>query len=305
MIDIVFIILGIGFLYLGGEGVLSGVLSVSMRLGMSKVLASVILIGFGTSAPEVFVSFNSILQNSPDIAIGNIMGSNIANVLLIGGLGLGLAPIIYKIQNIGYELIFFGISACIPLIAMLFFGGMVFKLSIICIGMLCIYFYLALKRPHTTDSDENFTEMPIFKSIIYTIGGLVLLVVGADVLISGAINIATKLGVSQAIIGVSMVALGTSLPEIATTISAARRHQGDMIIGNVLGSNLFNTLLVLGGVGLYQAIPIHPTEFMLEAVLIPIISIALIFIIQQQHLTRTVGIFALLTYGVYIASWVV
>ena len=98
--------MGIGFLYLGGEGVLSGVLSVSMRLGMPKVLASVILIGFGTSAPEVFVSFNSILQNSPDIAIGNIMGSNIANVLLIGGLGLGLAPITYKIQNIGYELIF-------------------------------------------------------------------------------------------------------------------------------------------------------------------------------------------------------
>ncbi len=303
MIDIIYIGLGIGLLYLGGELLLSGALSASVRMGISKVLASVVLMGFGTSAPELFVSFQAVIKDGTDIAVGNVMGSNMANILLIAGLGMLLAPLYHRISHIGTESVFFVVSAFIPLIAMGVFGGMAMAISVLGVLLLMVYFVLVLNRPYTTEPDTDFTHMSVYKIGLFVVGGLAMLVIGADVLINSAIAIATKLGVSQAIIGVSMVAVGTSLPEIATTISAARRQQGEMIIGNVLGSNLFNTLLVLAGVGLYQMIPISQADFLIETVVLPIISLILVGAIYTKKCIRITGICALCAYAVYVVSW--
>ena len=192
------------------------------------------------------------------------------------------------------------VSAGIPLLAMVVFGGMTPILGIGSLGVLIAYFVFALKRPMSGESEQDFIPMPLYKIIVYVGAGILMLVIGSDVLIDGAISIAMKLGVSQAVIGVSMVAVGTSLPEIATTISAARRSQGEMILGNVLGSNLFNGLLVLGGIGAYQFIPITPQDFIIETITIPLISGLLIWAIYHQKCKKTIGICALGAYVVYI-----
>lgn len=303
--DILYIIMGIGLLYFGGEWLLSGTLSASVRLGIPRVLASVLLIGFGTSAPELFVSFKAVLAGNTDIAVGNVMGSNMANILLIGGAGMVLAPIAHRMQSIGYEATFFGISSVIPLIAVCVFSGMTLGLGGVSLAILCVYFTLAITHPHHTHyGDDDFTHMPLWKIVVYVGVGIATLVIGADILIMGAVNLATTWGVSQAIIGVSMVAVGTSLPEIATTLSAARKGHGDMIIGNIVGSNMFNTLLVLGGVGAYTAFPIAYADFSVEIFAVPILSVILILAIYTNRLNRVFGGLLLGGYTAYIVSWI-
>ena len=304
ILNFIYILVGILFLYLGGEWILNGTLSVADKLGVSKVFSSVVLMGFGTSAPELFVSMGATINGSVDIAIGNIMGSNIANILLVSGLGILICPLIKKLEFVGYESTFFILSAFIPALFSYFYGGMSQTIGWLVIGILFIYFFLASTRQKSVDFDYEEINISTPRTIAYLMSGLLLLVIGSHTLIQGAVNVAISFGVSQSIIGLSMVAIGTSLPEIATTISSARRGEGEMIIGNVLGSNLFNTLLVLGAISTYEWIDLTYDSFGVEMVIVPILSVLFVIGIYSGFLRRSMGIVALIGYALYIGSFI-
>ncbi len=303
MMNIMFVILGIVLLYYGGESVLTSSLSFAEKFSIPKVFSAVVLIGFGTSMPEFFVSFSAIIDKASSIAVGNVLGSNMANILLVMPIGLLLSPIYQKVKFVGYESIFLIISGFFPLVAFYMFGLVDFALGLVCIIGLFVYFYLASLRTNIDEIDgevENMTSLRIFLLFMF---GLLMLFIGSELLVRGAIGIATYLGISKAIIGVSIVAVGTSLPEISTAIASARKGHGSMIVGNVLGSNIFNILVVLGGVALYENILITWEDFSVSMILIPIISILFVFAIYFNKLNRLFAILCLLIYIFYIYSW--
>jgi len=303
MMNIMFVTLGIVLLYYGGEWVLTSSLSFAEKFSVPKVFSAVVLIGFGTSMPEFFVSFSAVIDKASSIAVGNVLGSNMANILLVMPIGLLLSPIYQKVKFVGYESIFLIISGFFPLVAFYMFGLVNFLFGLVCVIGLFVYFYLTSLRPNIDEIDGEVENMTSFKISLFFIFGLLMLVVGSYLLVQGAIGIATYLGISNAIIGVSVVAVGTSLPEISTAIASARKGHGSMIVGNVLGSNIFNILVVLGGVALYENILITWEDFSVSMILIPIISILFVVAIYFNKLNRLFAILCLLIYIFYIYSW--
>ena len=303
IMNITFVILGIMLLYYGGEWVLNSSLSFAGKFSIPKVFSAVVLIGFGTSMPELFVSFSAVVDKASSIAVGNVLGSNIVNILLVMPIGLLLNPIYQKVKFIGYESIFLIISSFFPLIAFYMFGLVNFTLGLICILVLFLYFYLVSIRPNSDEIDEEIEDMTSLRIFLFFVFGLIMLIIGSELLVRGSIGIAIYLGISKAIIGVSIVAIGTSLPEISTAIASARKGHGSMIVGNVLGSNIFNILVVLGGVALYENILITWQDFSISMILIPIISILFVFTIYFNKLNRMFAILCLLIYIFYIYSW--
>ncbi|MDG1153458.1 MAG: sodium:calcium antiporter [Alphaproteobacteria bacterium] len=303
MMNIMFVIIGIILLYYGGEWVLTSSLSFAEKFSVPRVFSAVILIGFGTSMPEFFVSFLAVIDKASSMAVGNVLGSNVANILLVMPIGLLLTPIYQKVKFVGYESTFLIISSFFPLIAFYMFGSFNFPFGLVCVIGLFIYFYLTSLRPNIDEIGGEVENMTSFKISLFFIFGLLMLVVGSYLLVQGAIGIATYLGISNAIIGVSVVAVGTSLPEISTAIASARKGHGSMIVGNVLGSNIFNILVVLGGVALYEKMPITWEDFSISMILIPIISILFVFAIYFNKLNRLFTTLCLLIYIFYIYSW--
>ena len=303
MMNIMFVTLGIVLLYYGGEWVLTSSLSFAEKFSVPKVFSAVVLIGFGTSMPEFFVSFSAVIDKASSIAVGNVLGSNMANILLVMPIGLLLSPIYQKVKFVGYESIFLIISGFFPLVAFYMFGLVNFLFGLVCVIGLFVYFYLTSLRPNIDEIDGEVENMTSFKISLFFIFGLLMLIVGSALLVRGSIGIATYLGISEAIIGVSFVAIGTSLPEISTAIASARKGHGSMIVGNVLGSNIFNILVVLGGVALYENILITWEDFSVSMILIPIISILFVVAIYFNKLNRLFAILCLLIYIFYIYSW--
>ncbi len=303
IINIIFVALGILLLYCGGEWVLTSTLSFANKFSIPKVFSAVVLIGFGTSMPELFVSFSAVIDKSSSIAVGNVLGSNMANILLVMSIGILLSPIYKEVKFIGYESIFLIISAFLPLIAFYMFGLVNFTLGLLSVLGLFVYFYLACMRPNSDEIEEEIEDITTLKIFLFFVFGLGMLVMGSELLVYGAVGIATYLGISKAIIGVSVVAIGTSLPEISTAIASARKGQGTMIVGNVLGSNIFNIMIVLGGIALYENILISWNDFSVSMILIPIISILFVIAIYLNKLNRMFAILCLIIYIFYVYSW--
>ena len=301
--DILYIIVGIILLYVGGEWVLTGALSAAEKLNIPKVFSAVVLVGFGTSAPELFVGVNAMVAGRADISLGNVVGSNVANILLISGLGMILAPMMHKIKYIGLEIIFF-IGSSFLLVALMFmYGGIYDEAPLVMLLTLIIYFVIAARRQGSDEMNEVIVKMSAMRMIGYLLSGFVLLLVGAESLIIGAVELAQYWGISQAVIGLSIIAVGTSLPELATTIAAARRNEGEMIIGSVLGSNIFNTLLILGVVTWIDDLDLAFETFGFDILMGSIFSIVFVGLMYMRKLTRPVGIVFLIFYSFYILTW--
>ena len=300
--DILYIIVGITLLYAGGEWVLTGALSAAEKLNIPKVLSAVVLVGFGTSAPELFVGVNAMIAGQADMSLGNVLGSNIANILLISGFGMVLAPMVHKIKYIGLETIFF-IGSSFLLVALMFvYGGIYDETPLVMLFMILIYFVMAARRPCSDEMNEVIVKMSVMRIIGYLLSGFVLLLVGAESLIIGSVELAQYWGISQAVIGLSIIAVGTSLPELATTIAAARRNEGEMIIGSVLGSNIFNTLLILGAVTSIDYLDLSFEVFGYDILIGAILSIVFVCLMYMRKLTRPVGIVFLILYGLYVMN---
>jgi cation:H+ antiporter len=304
-------IVGLIVLVLSADRFVSGASSVAKHLGLSPLLIGMIIIGFGTSAPEMVVSAISSFQGNPGLAIGNAYGSNITNISLILGLTAFMTPVYIKSNVLRKELpILFAITILsILLIQDLYISridGLI--LGMVFIGLMSWSIREGLKNSRDSLSKEVRQElkesaMPFSKSIIVLLIGLVLLIVSSRMLVYGAVGIAKGLGVSDVIIGLTIVAIGTSLPELASSIIAARKGEPDMAIGNVIGSNLFNTLAVVAIAGIINPLKIDIIILHRDVTVMTILT-ALMFVFaygfkRKGRLARMEGGFLLLCYVVY------
>jgi cation:H+ antiporter len=261
--DLVLALAGLALLLVAGDMLVRGAVALSIRLGIPALIVGLTVVAFGTSAPELLVSVQAALRGAPAIAVGNVVGSNIANILLV----LGLPALIAAVDARGQDT---RRSYVMMLAASGLFVGLCFlgPLHLWHAGVLLVLFALMLADmareayrgrvpiPEEVEAAERRT--PGWKIAILLAVGLVGLPLGADLLVDGAVGIATRFGVSEAVIGLTLVAVGTSLPELATTVMAAIRSRVDVAFGNVIGSNLFNILFILGVTSLFGPIPVDP-----------------------------------------------
>jgi cation:H+ antiporter len=266
---IISVVFGLALLVWSADKFVDGASNVARHYGMSPLLIGMVIIGFGTSAPEMVVSALSSIQGNPGIAIGNAYGSNITNIALILGLTSLLVPISVHSQVLQKEL------PILLIITVISIGTLVdlhlsrvdaVILLLIFVGLITWTIRTGLKNSKDAFAKEMNTELkehkaPLQKSYLMLFGGLILLVLSSRLLVFGAIGIAQALGVSDIIVGLTVVAVGTSLPELASSIIAARRGEPDIALGNVLGSNLFNTLAVVGISGVIHPITIQREVF--------------------------------------------
>lgn len=241
--DLLLVCGGLLALLLGGEALVRGAVIVAQRAGLSPMVIGLTLVGFGTSTPELMTSLFAAGDGLSGIALGNVLGSNIANVLLILGVAALIAPVAAKALVGRDGLIMLGVTA---LAVLLMLGGIVGRgAGLICIALLMAYLVWTLMTGAA--EEETLPEGgALWQGFGFFIGGLAGVVLGAGWLVDGASAIAIAFGVSDAVIGLTIVAVGTSLPELVTTVIAARKGQGAIAVGNVIGSNIFNVLGILG-----------------------------------------------------------
>ncbi|MGM1052814.1 MAG: calcium/sodium antiporter [Pseudomonadota bacterium] len=264
------VVAGLILLVWSAERFVDGAAATSARFGISPLLIGMLVIGFGTSAPELVVSALAASQGNPGLALGNAYGSNIANIGLILGLVAMISPLAVHSTVVRREMPILGGATLLS--ALLMWGGVVGRVEgALLLALLAIFIGTSIFRarrdsadPLGTDTEQSLAEhhMSLAAGLAWTGIGLVLLVISSRILVWGAVAIAQGFGVSDLIIGLTVVAVGTSLPELASSISALRRREHDLVLGNVVGSNLFNTLGVVG-----LAAVIHPIQVGAEVLL--------------------------------------
>lgn len=302
-IAILLVLLGLVLLAAGGEATVQGGSSLATRFRVQPYVIGATVIAFGTSAPELAVTLTAALRNAPDLALGNVIGSNIANLGLILGLAALLKTVFLPRSTLKGEL---------PIIAMVFFSLILFAWNgtvgriegILLLVMMGVAIMITLRGAKNGRTPTEAAEKPRFSTIISSslvLVGLLLLFFGGRFLVDGAVLIAEAFGVSQWVIGVVIVAVGTSMPEVAASLVAALRGRGDIAIGNVLGSNAFNTLLVLGTGSTIT--PIHVVQSIrLDLIVFGLLTLATVVLLAwQEKLGRLAGGFLLAVYIAYIA----
>ncbi|MCD7900538.1 MAG: calcium/sodium antiporter [Bacteroides sp.] len=252
--NLLFLIGGLVLILVGANGLTDGASSVAQRFNIPPIVIGLTIVAFGTSAPELAVSISSALKGSADIAIGNVVGSNLFNTFMIVGCTAIFAPIAITKNTLRKEIPLCILSSIVLLVCandVILDGGRENVLStsdgiiLLCFFVIFLGYTFAIASGGSGETGE-IKQMPIWKSAIYIVGGLVALVLGGQWFVDGASGIARGLGVSESVIGLTLVAGGTSLPELATSIVAALKKNPEIAIGNVIGSNLFNVFLVLG-----------------------------------------------------------
>lgn len=260
--DYIFLFLGFVLLMLGGDFLVRGSVSLAGHFKVSKLVIGLVVVSFGTSAPELVVSLDAAIMGHPDIAIGNVIGSNIANIALVLGLTAIILPIKVTKKSIRFDwsvmmlISFLFFIFCITNSKLEFYEGIIF--IIILIAFLFRSIHKSRKEKLKTLEESILPKYSLFVSIILVIAAVIGLIYGAKFLVRGASNIAKEMGVDDRIISVSVIALGTSLPELATSIAAAMRKELDIFIGNIIGSNIFNILAILGITSVVKSIDVNP-----------------------------------------------
>ena len=301
----VFVIAGLAMLVGGGESLVSGAARLARLYGMSPLMIGLTVVAFGTSVPELFVSLTAALQGYPDIMIGNIVGSNIANIGLILGICAMIANLRLTLQEVWTELllviagsVLFMFCSSVGLFPR--YIGILFILTIISYTVLSYRGRTKSPRdPTGTDGDIPAGSSPLLPFVLI-ITGLVLLAAGSDIFIRGAASAARYFGISELVIGLTLAAVGTSLPELASSISALRRREAGMLIGNVIGSNMFNLLMVLGLTGTIKPFSLSPELLQRDLPVMLAFTLALVAALRHSGGTRRWhGLVFFLGYGIY------
>ena len=267
MYSLLFLILGFVLLYYGGEFLVKGSVNLANKFNISKLVAGMTIVSFATSSPELFVSIEAIVNKSSDIVFGNIIGSNIANIALV----LGCTALFFNINvsdktlKIDFPFLFFATFSVGYILY--FLGKITFFTGLILLMILTAYLFYIIsssrnEKNSIVDQEEKDDKSTYLNCFTYLILGIVLLKYGADFLVSSAIDIATLLNIEERIIAVTVVAIGTSVPELATSIVAALKKEVDLAVGNIVGSNIFNLLAVLGITALYKEIEIMNNDIL-------------------------------------------
>ncbi len=310
-LDALYLLLGFAGLIVGGEWLVRGAVSIARRFDVSPMVIGLTLVGFGTSMPELVTSLQAAMVGSPGIALGNVIGSNIANILLILGAAALVAPILVSPDAFRRD------------------GGMLTLATVLCVGLvlsgsinrlsgaallICLLAYLivtlTIERRRSTAAgavyDAEADSLSIEPDNLPRASGLVLLgllatIVGARFLVSGAVSIATDLGISETVIGLTIVAIGTSMPELVTSVIAARKGQSDVAFGNVVGSNLFNILGILGTTALVKPLTVPAIIASQDIWVMLAATILLLWLsITGWRITRREGALLVFAYAAYL-----
>ncbi len=302
-VSILLVLLGVVLLYLGGELLIDNSIRLARSFGVSSLVIGLTVVAFATSAPELAATLTAALKGSPDIAIGNVLGSNIANLGLILGVTALIFPLPTTRRFIRREVVFMVLVTLLvyPLMASSLYLGRLEGLLLT--AMLGIFVVVQLREPGAeADADvERARERPIWLSSLWIAAGVGLLVGGAQALVTGASDIARSLGVSERVIGLTLVALGTSLPELAAAVVAARRRVADLVLGNVIGSNIFNLLCILGITSMVHPIAVAPQAIRLDFWVVLTISLLVLgALARRPRLLRFEGATLLALYLAYM-----
>jgi len=296
-------IVGVIFLYKCSDILVDGTSKTAAQLGISSLIISVIVVAFGTSAPEFAISVSAAFQSHADISMGNIIGSCVANLLLVLGVSAIIRPIKVKKTIIRREMpIIIGVT--IVLLLSSFFGlldthrligGAIF---LVLFAVFIVYFIQCAKKERNND-EEKYESRKTLKNIIFIILGIAGVVVGASLLIESALSIADFFGIPEMIIALSMVAVGTSLPELVVSAMAAYKNESDIAVGNVIGSNVFNIFLILGASALL--IPLNAVNSIGNLLILMVVTLVMFPILYTGHvISRKEGVFLLVLYLFFI-----
>lgn len=309
-IDVVLFAVGLAGLYFGSEWLVEGAGRLAVSLGVSSFVVGLTVVAFGTSAPELVVSGLAAVRGSGSLAIGNVIGSNIANIALILGISALIRPIMVERTLLVRDVPIMIGFAC--LFVLLGWNGMLVRWES---GLLLVLFVLYMGHV-AYDARRNPAEkLPLDeletgranrgRDVLMTIGGIIVLVAGAQFLVNASVSIAREFGVSEVIIGLTMVAFGTSVPELAASIAAARRGEGQLVIGNIVGSNIFNVTLILGVAGLIRPLPVESQVLVFDAPLMIGLSLLLFPLVYTSRTLHRWEAAGLLVIYVAFIGWTV
>lgn len=302
--NILLAIFGIALVIWGANRMTDGAVGIAERMRIPQIVIGLTVVAVGTSAPELFVSLMSAIKGTPDLAVGNVVGSNIMNVLIIAGVTALVAPMTVERATVRRDLPI-GVLAALTL-AFISIDGDISRLDAALLFALFIsymcYTVVVAKRESKSAAEQESASAPapIWKSILFVILGLACLVVGGDLFVDGASGVARDLGISDAIIGLTIVACGTSLPELATSIVAARKGNSGIAIGNVIGSNVFNILMILGITGLVSPMQISGISTVDMAVMAGSSFLMWLFCYTKLRMERWEGGVMVACYAAYL-----
>ncbi len=306
MVNIFFLILGFVLLTRGADVFVDGAAAISRRLHIPEIIIGLTVVAMGTSAPEAAISIQGALRDASGISIGNIIGSNIANILLILGVAACISTLRVGRNTLRYEMPFMVFITCVLGIVGANFGEINRVGAAILFGLFIVFLGYLFATTTPDASDGQIEKISGVHIVVMIVAGLAALVIGSNMIIESATEIALCLGVSERTVGLSIVAFGTSLPELSTCVSAAIKKKSDLVIGNIIGSNIFNILFVLGIAGMVETIPfdsrfVGDTMFaILMAIMLWVASMG-----KKHELGRFTGVLFVVLYVIYIVYIIV
>lgn len=316
--DLLFVALGLVILLLAGDALVRGAVNIALRLGIPAMIVGLTVVAFGTSAPELLVAIQAVLVGAPGLALGNVVGSNIANILLVLGLPALIAAVPVEGRALwrSYATM---LAASGLFIGLAFIGPIVWWHALILLaGLFAMLADSALQANNhrngqraaaaaAPDPEEELEgadpQMSWLRIGLFTVLGIIGLPLGADLLVDGSVRIAERLGVDDVLIGLTLVAVGTSLPELATTLMAAIRREAGVAMGNVIGSNVFNLLGIIGVAGLVGPLPVPPAMLGFDLWVMLAASLLLLpFLIANRPIGRAAGLGLVGLYAIYVVA---
>ena len=303
---------GMIVLLAGGDILVRGAVSLAQRLSVSPLIIGLTVVAVGTSAPEFVVSFDAALRGSPAIAVGNVVGSNVANMLLVLGLPAIIRPIAWGPRSVRFD------NAAMILASVLFavfcLSGVVERWQgLVLFALLLAYLGWCYRSARADNEKRQFyadevaefedDQRPLWRSTLYVLAGLAGLIIGGDVLIDGAVTLARTAGISEAVIGLTLIAVGTSLPELVTSLIAVIRGHGELAIGNVLGSNMFNVLGVIGATA--AIVPLQVPAEVLDVdlwIMLGCVALLIPYLMRHAAIGRWSGVAFLAGYVVFVLA---
>lgn len=304
LLDVVLIVVGVALVLFGADRLTEGASALARRMNVPEIIIGLTIVAAGTSAPELFVSLVSALKGTPDLAVGNVVGSNTMNAMLIVGCAAMVAPMTISRSTVKKDIPFsVGASVLLILLAVDSFLGRVDGI-ILLLGF-AVFMAYTLMQAKTGSTDEVQAETsPVWKNIVYLVGGLLGLVLGSNLFVDSASSVAYALDISEGVVGLTVVAGGTSLPELATSVVAARKGQSAIAIGNVIGSNVFNILLILGLTATISPMEIEGITTIDMAVMLISVALVWMFSFTRYTVERWEGAVLVGGYIVYLC-WLI
>lgn len=300
LLQVLILLVGFGLLIKGADWFVDGAAGIARRLKIPQLVIGLTIVAMGTSMPEAAVSVTAAIDGTPGIAIGNVVGSNILNILLILGVTACMTTLNLRASTLWIEIPFLIAVTAVLLVFGVTGSAITFWEGIIFLVLFLVYLgYLAVLAKRNKEQEEAAREIPLWKSLVFMILGGVMVVKGSDLAVDSACQLAAFFGISQRFIGLTIVALGTSLPELVTSVVAARKGNADIAIGNIVGSNIFNILFILGTASVICEIPFDSRFVVDTGIAIASAALLLVGSAKRRQLGRACGITMLGCYGVY------